>query len=74
VITPRHTRLVRVPDLHTFRSTAAALVTQHLTSLSAPPLVIVPTQAAARHFERTLDGRPARAITRDEMYDAFHPG
>ena len=52
MITPRHTRLVRVPDLHTFRSTVAALVSQHLTAFSAPPLVIVPTHAAGRHLER----------------------
>ena len=54
MITPRQTRLVRASDLHAFRSTVASLVSQHREAFAERPLIIVPTQAAARHLERTL--------------------
>jgi RecB family exonuclease len=78
---------VRVPDLQRFRLAVAALCRQERPS-SHPPVVVVPTSAARRVLERTLEGaRPtgvAGAIrpvplpqapiltTRDEMYDLFH--
>jgi len=60
VITPRRTRLVRVPDLHAFRRAIAAL--------SGPAsLVVVPNRAAAR-----IAGAETLFVTRDELYDALH--
>jgi RecB family exonuclease len=69
VITPRRTRLIRVPDLHAFR--------RAIGRCSARPeaLVIVPNRAAARQIERAFsrspDGCP-RFLTRDELYDELH--
>jgi RecB family exonuclease len=62
VITPRRTRLVRVPGLPAFRSAIARL----RASADATPqdtIVVVPTRSAARR----LLGAPA--LTRDELYD-----
>jgi hypothetical protein len=76
VITPRRTRLVRVPDLHDFRR-----VTTALCALPGEPghrLVIVPTRGAALTLDKTLSDRgvdpEARPplLTRDEVYDALH--
>ena len=69
MITPRRTRLIRVPDLHAFR--------RAIGRCSARPeaLVIVPNRAAGRQIERTVsrspDGFP-RFLTRDELYDELH--
>jgi len=66
VITPRQTRLVRVPDLHAFR--------EAISTLCAPPgplpLVVVPTVSAARQLARSIDG--LQAVTRDQLYDRLH--
>ena len=69
MITPRRTRLIRVPDLHAFR--------RAIGRCSARPdaLVIVPNRAAVRQAERTVapsaSGTP-RFLTRDEWYDELH--
>jgi RecB family exonuclease/inactivated superfamily I helicase len=60
VITPRRTRLLRVPDIHAFRSTIAA----HPARING--LIVVPTRSAALQ----LDDAPA--VTRDELYDRLH--
>jgi RecB family exonuclease len=74
VITPRRTRLVRVPDLHDFRRTIAALV--DAAPPSSAPLIVVPTQAAGRQLQRTLGAASAaplaEPVTRDGLYDALH--
>lgn len=76
MITARRTRLVRVPDLHTFRRAIAELVApaDEPSQPTAPsPLVIVPTAGAGRQLERTLGpDRAATVLTRDELYDWLH--
>jgi len=64
VITPRRTRLVRVPDLQAFRSAIAALV-------QADSLVVVPTRGSARQLA-ALGVPGPHAVTRDELYDRLH--
>src|SRR5262249_9626426 len=82
VITPRRTRLVRVPDLHDFRDALRALTAISDSELGIRqqanpesrmpnPVVVVPTRAAARHAER-LVGTAAEFVTRDELYDKLH--
>jgi len=60
LITPRRTRLLRVDDLHSFRSTIVA----HPARSSG--LIVVPTRTASQQ----LPGAPA--VTRDELYDRLH--
>jgi RecB family exonuclease len=57
VITPRVTRLVRVPDLSTFRSTIVDLATAGAPLDARHRLVVVPTRAAAEHLLRSLERR-----------------
>src|SRR5581483_4499822 len=59
VITPRRTRLVRVPDLQAFRTALGSAA----GGLRHADAVVVPTRAAARMF--------GAGVTRDELYDAF---
>jgi RecB family exonuclease len=73
VITPRRTRLVRVPDLHAFRHAIVELV--HARPLLGS-FVIVPNASAARQLHRFIDRRldrrpagPVEILTRDELYD-----
>jgi RecB family exonuclease len=74
VITSRRTQLVRVPDLHTFRQTIADLCGR----APARPVVLVPTDGAARQLRRqtvALEGSPvdrAVVVTRDQFYDLLH--
>ncbi|HEX5474532.1 MAG TPA: PD-(D/E)XK nuclease family protein [Vicinamibacterales bacterium] len=81
MITPRTTRLLRVPDLQAFHRAIASV-------LPASPLVarqtiaIVPSHGAARELRRTLErrllgsSRPALVlpdiVTRDELYRRLH--
>jgi RecB family exonuclease len=71
VITPRRTRLVRVPDLHTFRRAILQLVS---TSTITEPVVLVPTRGAARRLERTAEFRKAAVLTRQEFYEYLQAG
>jgi hypothetical protein len=75
LITPRRTRLIRVPDLHAFRRVLAALNAGLDPSAVQDAIVAVPTRGAARQLRRTL-GEAASAgltlATRDELYDALH--
>ncbi len=61
MITPRRTRLVRVPDLHAFRAIVRGLSSPPLPGPC--PVVIVPTRSAARVF--------GVGVTRDDAYEAF---
>ncbi len=69
MITPRRTRLVRVPDLQSFRRVIAWLSAEP----SADSAVIVPTAAARAQLRRTI-ADPSRGdvlpaiVTRDELY------
>jgi ATP-dependent helicase/nuclease subunit B len=69
MITPRRTRLVRVPDLQAFR---AAIVQLAGESRIAKPdtLIVVPTRSAAAQLARSLPA--AVCVTRDELYAALH--
>lgn len=64
MITPRRTRLVRVPDLHEFRRLILALATPD-------SLVIVPTKGAAELVRSTAKSE-LRCVTRDQLYDVLH--
>src|SRR5581483_4005144 len=72
VITPRRTRLVRVPHLAAFRAVIIDLAT------SAPPArpdatcVVVPTRGAARQLALRLQANRSAIVTRDELYDQLH--
>ncbi|HEY3045638.1 MAG TPA: hypothetical protein VGJ39_16520, partial [Vicinamibacterales bacterium] len=73
MITPRRTRLVRVPDLRAFRCAIAGL------SLAGDPerlvsrVVLVPTVVAARQLRRTLNSERVPALaTREEFYDGLY--
>lgn len=71
MITPRRTRLVRVPDLNVYRRAIASLATE----TSAPrTLVIVPTQAAADVLSDSWreSSTPSDAVTRDQLYGRLH--
>jgi hypothetical protein len=79
VITPRRTRLVRVPDLQTLRRTIVALGDAIGAESLPATVVVVPTRAAAVVLRQTIvDGSRVgpthlpRLLTRDEMYDALH--
>lgn len=75
MITPRRTRLVRVPDLHRYRRAIAALA----SSLPTPQdsVLIVPTRASADVLADTIGAASpslfsAPIVTRDEFYDELH--
>ena len=80
MITPRRTRLSRVPDLHAFRRLISVLWVQGAGPDPEFPLVIVPTQGAANQLRRTLEhhgsslpeaARP-NLVTRDQLYERLH--
>jgi len=74
VITPRQTRLLRVPDLHAFRCALVECASRRAGAASAAAVlrardtaVLVPTTAAARQVRRTfeqalLEGRSNKSI------------
>ena len=73
MITPRRTRLVRVPDLHAFRDAVVTL------AIRGPNLVIIPNRGAARQLGRLIQRRggekvSADLVIRDELYDRLHGG
>lgn len=63
MITPRRTRLLRVPDLCAFR----AAIEDQIRLGGPSTVVIVPTRSAARQIAAA-----ARTVTRDELYDLLH--
>lgn len=76
MITPRRTRLVRVPDVRTFRR--AILAIAEGVRVPERAAIIVPTRAAAQVFadgvgHRLLaPGGLVRLLTREELYDELH--
>ena len=73
MITPRRTRLIRVPDLRSFQRAIASAVA---ASPAAPGdcVVIVPSAGAADELRRTLETlgtASPRVLTRDEFYDVL---
>lgn len=71
MITPRRTRLVRVPDLHTFRRGIVHLARSEPGS--EPAVVIVPTSGAKRQLARQFGGTAVPTLlTRDELYEWLH--
>jgi RecB family exonuclease len=78
LITPRATRLVRVPDLRAFRDVITALACDGDPLAARDRLVIVPTRAAGTHLTRAIEDRVLRhrgavllpdLVTRDQMYE-----
>ena len=76
MISPRTTRLVRVPDLHTFRQAIVDLACGGPPLAARDRLVVVPTRAAAAYLLRAIEERrlaPGDACvlpdftTRDEL-------
>ena len=55
MITPRTTRLVRVPDLQAFRRAMVGLATGGAPLDARDRLVVVPTRAAAAQLVRTIE-------------------
>jgi RecB family exonuclease/inactivated superfamily I helicase len=72
VITPRRTRLIRVPDLHVFRN-----VIVDVASGFSRTAVIVPTRGARVELQSWLSrcgvgADDAAIVTRDELYEVLH--
>lgn len=57
MITPRRTRLVRVPDLAAFQRTLTDLAAGLAPADARETFVLVPTRAAAEQLRRTLENR-----------------
>src|SRR5207245_10215189 len=73
VITPRRTRLIRVPDLHAFRHAIVGLSLSGDLQRLLSRVVLVPTDGAARQLKRTLRSEQAPALaTRAEFYDDLY--
>jgi hypothetical protein len=70
VITPRRTRLRRVPDLHAFRRAIVAWQSAIRDPQSA--IIVVPSSGAARQLRRSLRDDRGQVATRDELYDRLH--
>jgi RecB family exonuclease len=62
VITPRSTRLVRVPDLQAFRRAIAGLAVEGAPLDARARLVIVPTRAAAAQLVRSIESSLSEAL------------
>ena len=73
MITPRATRLLRVPDLSTFRSTIVDLATAGGPLDARNRLVVVPTRAAAEHLVRSLERRVLASGTAVGLPDFVTP-
>ena len=74
MITPRRTRLVRVPDLHAFRLVVASLSVSQDPDRARAHAIIVPTRGAARLAAPAAGQHPAlpRLVTREEFYDILY--
>ena len=70
MITPRTTRLIRVPDLHAFRHAIADRQSAIRNPQSA--IIVVPSSGAARQLLRGLAPNRGDPVTRDQLYDRFH--
>ena len=74
MISPRTTRLVRVPDLHTFRQTAVDLACGGTPFEARNRLVVVPTRAAAAYLLRSIEGRLLAPDAALVLPDLITPG
>ena len=72
MITPRRTRLVRVPDLHAFRHAISGLSRAGVAERLASRIVLVPTRGAALQLRRTIGSEAPALATREELYDLLH--
>ena len=72
MITPRRTRLVRVPDLHAFRHAIAGLSLAGDARRVASRVVLVPTRGAALQLRRTIGSAAPALATREEFYGHLH--
>ena len=73
MITPRDTRLLRVPTLRAFQRAIARTAAESTGASPAPVVVVTPTREATRQLHRTfaaegVDSRPAVLVTRNEWY------
>jgi RecB family exonuclease len=80
VITPRVTRLVRVPDLRALQAAVGQLVSGQVAAVRRTA-VVVPTRGAAEELRRTLEdhclsGESAivlpELVTRSDLYERLH--
>ena len=78
MITPRATRLIRVPNLRAYRDAITALACDGDPLATRDRLVIVPTRAAGAHLTRAIEDRLLASrgavllpdlATRDRMYE-----
>ena len=70
MITPRTTRLVRVPDLRSFRSALTSLACDGTPFDIRDRLLVVPTRAAGAHLVRSIENRlsaPDAAVALPEI-------
>ena len=74
MIAPRTTRLVRVPDLHTFRQAIADLACDGTPFEARDRLVVVPTHAAAAYLRRSIEDRLVAADAALVLPDLITPG
>ena len=74
MITPRTTRLVRVPDLRSFRSALASLAGEGTPFDIRDRLLIVPTRAAGAHLVRSIENRTAAPGAAVALPEIITPG
>ena len=70
-LTPRTTRLIRVPDLHAFRDAVVRLATSGSPLDARDRIVVVPTRAAASLVIRTLEDSALDEATRAVVLPDF---
>ncbi len=74
MISPRTTRLVRVPDLHTFRQATVDLACGGTPFEARNRLVVVPTRAAAAYLLRSIESRLLAPDAALVLPDLITPG
>ncbi len=74
MISPRTTRLVRVPDLHTFRQVTVDLACGGTPFEARNRLVVVPTRAAAAYLLRSIESRLLAPDAALVLPDLITPG
>jgi len=65
VITPRRTRLVRVPGLHALRRAVTILAADASNDLFPAAAIVVPTRGAAHQLRRAFTSAVPELVTRD---------
>ena len=74
MISPRTTRLVRVPDLHTFRQATVDLACGGTPFEARNRLVVVPTRAAAAYLLRSIESQLLAPDAALVLPDLITPG